>query len=131
RPPVADRVVLRGLLGEPQRVAQRQYLNAGADLDAFGARGNGTGDRHRRAHYRAARLLVDLGEPDGVEPPAVGGLDLVQRLRKRLCRGLLRPAMEFVVDADLHPLFSTSHVTLQATVISLRPSRQYRFPITP
>src|SRR5208282_6477905 len=98
---VADLVDGGGLFGEAQRVVQWQDLDPGADLDAFGAGGNRAGDGHRRAHYRAAGLLVNLGEPDRVEPPPVRGLDLPQRFRERLRRGLVRPAMEFMVDADL------------------------------
>ena len=45
---------------------------------------------------------MDFGEPDRVEPPAVGRLDLIERLRERRCLGLIRPAVEFMVDADFH-----------------------------
>ena len=83
-------------------MAQWQDLNAGADLDAAGARGDRTGDGQRRAQNRAARLLVDFGEPDGIEPPAVRRFDLSQRLRECRRRGLIRPAVELMVDADLH-----------------------------
>ena len=90
-------------------MTQRQDLDAGADFDPAGARGNGTGDGQGCRQHGATRLLMDLGEPDRIEPPAVGSFNLGQRLRERRRRCLVRPAMEFVVDADLHPLFSTSY----------------------
>ena len=44
----ADLVDRRGLLGEPQRMTERQDLHGGADLDAVGARG----DRARHGQRR-------------------------------------------------------------------------------
>jgi hypothetical protein len=83
-------------------VTERQNLDPGADLDAARPCRNGRGDGQRRGQYRAARLLVDLGKPDGVEPPTVGRLDLSQRLFERGRGILIRPAVEFMVDADFH-----------------------------
>ena len=57
-------------------MAERQYLHAGADLDPTRARSNRAGDGQWRGQYRAAGLLVNFSEPDRVEPPAIGGLDL-------------------------------------------------------
>jgi hypothetical protein len=73
---------------------------------------------------------MDLGEPDRVEPPPVGGLDLVERLGERRRLRLVGPTVEFVVDADFHrsfPLRSDLATTLKATA----PSSKYRIPIMP
>jgi hypothetical protein len=83
-------------------VAERQDLDAGADLYAARARGNRAGDSERRGQHRSARLLMNFGQPDRIEATAVRCFDLCERLFERLCRGLLRPAVEFMVDADLH-----------------------------
>ena len=46
--------------------------------------------------HRARRLLVDLGQPDRVEPPAFRVGDLLERLRERIGIGLLiHLAVEF------------------------------------
>src|SRR5262245_24029350 len=115
---LADLIDRGGLLGETQRVAERQDLDAGADLDVAGTRGNGAGDGQRRRQYGAARLLVDFGKPDRVEAPTVGGFDLGERLRERLRRGLLRPAVEFMVDANFHG-YSPLRIPRRITVISI------------
>ena len=84
-------------------MAQRQHLHRGADLESAGARGDRGGDGQRRAQHRARRLLVDLGQPDRVEPPAFGVDDLLERLRERVGVGLLiHLAVEFMVPAELH-----------------------------
>jgi hypothetical protein len=48
-------------------VAERQDLAAGADLYAARARGNRAGDSERRGQHRAARLLMNFGQPDRIE----------------------------------------------------------------
>jgi hypothetical protein len=45
---------------------------------------------------------MNFGEPDRVEPPTVGRLDLSQRLLERRRRGLIRPAVKFMIDADFY-----------------------------
>jgi len=83
-------------------MAERQNLHPRADLDALRPRRYRGGDGQRRGQYRAARLLVNLGEPYRVEPPAVGRLDLSQRLLERGCGVLIGPAVKFMIDADFH-----------------------------
>ena len=48
QPAVAQLIDGRRLLGQPQRMAQRQDLHGDADLDAPGARGDRAGDAERR-----------------------------------------------------------------------------------
>ena len=48
QPAAADLVDRRGLLGEAQRVAERQDLHRGADLDPAGARGDRARHDQRR-----------------------------------------------------------------------------------
>jgi hypothetical protein len=58
---------------------------------------------HRRRQDRTARLLVDLGEPEDIKAPAVGGLGLLEALRERLGVGLARHlAMKLMIPAEFH-----------------------------
>jgi hypothetical protein len=84
QPSVAQLIDRRGFLGEPQRMAERQYLDGNADLDAARARGDRAGDAERRRQKRAARLEMELGEPHHIEPPTLGRVDLLHRLVKGL-----------------------------------------------
>ena len=81
-----------GFLGEPQRVAQRQYLDGDADLQVASARGDRAGDAERRRQDRAARLEMELGEPHHIEPQPLGRIDLLHRLVKGLVS--LRPGSD-------------------------------------
>src|SRR6516165_3155618 len=45
KPTMTDLIDCSGLFADPQRVAQRQHLHTGTDLDATGARSNSAGDR--------------------------------------------------------------------------------------
>jgi hypothetical protein len=101
--PAADHIDRRGLLGQAQRMGQRQDVHRGADLDALGARGDLAGDIHRRAQHRAARLLVNLGEPEHVEAPFVGGFDLLEALREGIGVRLPRHLpVKLMIPAELH-----------------------------
>src|SRR4051794_32008702 len=70
----------RGLLCEAQRMAQRQHLDRDADLDPLGARSDGARDAERRRQYRTLRIKMQLGQPHRVEAPALGRVDLLERL---------------------------------------------------
>ncbi len=84
-------------------MGQWQDMDRGADLDPFGARRDLPRDIHWRAEHRAARLLVDLGEPEHVEAPAVGGFDLLEALVERVGVALaFNLTMKFVVPAEFH-----------------------------
>ena len=82
QPSPAHLVDRRGLLGDAQRMAQRQDLHRDADPDPLGARGDRAGDRHRRRQDRARRIDVQFGQPHRVEPVALGGVDLIEARAK-------------------------------------------------
>ena len=89
-----------GVLGQTQRVVERQDHDGGADADA--ARGLGGRGRHQqRAAEQAVAREVVLGEPGRVEAEGVGQLDLLERLEQHrvVTRSVRR---EQVLDAELH-----------------------------
>ena len=104
QPAAAQLVDCRGLLGEPQRMAQWQHLDGDADLDPPGARGDRIGDAERRRHHRALRRAVQFGQPHRIEAPAIGGLALGERLLERLGLAAPRQCREFVKHAEFHVL---------------------------
>src|SRR6516164_849256 len=63
QPAAADLVDRGGLFSQPQRMTERQHLNAGSDLHALGARGDGTSEGERRRAHRPVRVDVDLRQP--------------------------------------------------------------------
>src|SRR5262249_25542264 len=87
--------------GEPQRMAQRQHLHGNADVDPFGARRNGRGGQQGRGQDRPLREEMQLGKPDDVEAPALGGVDLRKGLRECLVLGLSGASGKFVKNAEL------------------------------
>src|SRR6266849_2664621 len=102
QPAPAELVDRRGLLGDAQRMAQRQYLHRDADLDALGAGGDRAGDRHRRRQHRARRIDVQLGQPHDVEPIALGGVDLLEGLLEGLALALPGDHRKLVEHAKFH-----------------------------
>jgi hypothetical protein len=78
------------LLGEPQRMAERQYLDRDADLDSAGTRGDRAGDVERRRQYRSARLEMELGQPHHIQPPTFRGVDLLHCFVEGLALGSAR-----------------------------------------
>ena len=111
---MADLVNRRDLFSQPQRMTERQYLNAGSDLHALGAGGDGTGEGQRRRAHRPLRIDVDFRQPHRVEPPALGCVDLAERGGERLLVGHPGGPLKFVEHAELerHLLFSLSHAAL-------------------
>ena len=71
QPALAELVDGRDFLGKAQRMAERQHLHGGADLHALGSLGDGGGEDQRRGQHRPLGGEVQLGQPHGVEPPAV------------------------------------------------------------
>ncbi len=108
QPAAAQLVDRRGLLGQPQRVAQRQYLDRDADLDPPGAHRDRIGDAERGRHHRSPRLAVQFGKPHRVEAPAVGGLDLRQRLLEGVRLAAPFERRKLVKHAEFHGLFPCS-----------------------
>ena len=84
QPAVAQLVDRRRLFGQPQRMAQRQYLDGDADLEAAGAGGDRAGDAERCRQHRPPRFEMELGQPHHIEPQPLGGIDLLHRLVKGL-----------------------------------------------
>ena len=100
----ADMVDRGSLLGQSQRVTQRQDLHGGADLDALRTGGDGAGDGQRRRQDRAVRVQVQLGQPDGVQPPCFGGIHELEAVVEGLRLAATARALELVEDAEFHPL---------------------------
>src|SRR5262249_18018600 len=100
QPSVADVVDGRGLFGKPQRLAQRQDLKPRADLDVFGTRGNRARDGHWHRAHLALGSHMDLRQPDSVETPALGGVDLFKGSGKCLGLSLPRASLKLVKHAE-------------------------------
>ena len=99
---MADVIDGRGVFRQTQRLAQRQDLNPGPDLDVFGARGDRARDGHRHRAHRALGRHVDLGQPDGVETPAFGGVDQFKGILEGRCLGRAWHSVKLVEDPELH-----------------------------
>src|SRR5271169_1186179 len=96
QPATTDVIDRRGLFSQPQRLAQRQNLDAETDLDVLGSGRDGAGDRQRRGADRALGCHMDLGQPNGIEPPALGGVDLLEGGRERFGLALSGAPLELV-----------------------------------
>ena len=100
QPATADVIDRGAVFGQAQRLAQRQNLDAGTDLDVFGAGGDCARDRH---WYRTDRPLgrhMNLRQPDGVETPTFGGVDLLESGREGLGLALPGAPLKFVEHAE-------------------------------
>ena len=71
-PPLAEGVDDRDVLGQSQRVLQRQDRDRGGQPDPLGARGGVGQERPRRGQPAAAERHVVLGHPSHVETQLVG-----------------------------------------------------------
>ena len=100
--PPADLVDGGDLLGHAQGMAERQHLDGRADLHAAGALGDGRGQDQRRGQHRALGREMQLGEPHGIEPPALGRIDLGEGLRKSLRRPHAGRPLKLVKHAEFH-----------------------------
>ena len=83
-------------------MAQRQDLDGDADLDALGARSDRGGDAERRRQHRALRIEMQLGQPHRIEPPALGRIDLLERLLEGLSFGAAGERRKLVEHAEFH-----------------------------
>jgi hypothetical protein len=91
------------LLGDAQRVGQRQHGHGGSDADAARAGGHETGQRDRRRLHGACGAEVNLAEPDAVESPRLGGIGQLERLLEgRRLAGL--PSTLLDEDSEMHEL---------------------------
>ena len=135
---VAHHIDRRGLLGEAQRMGQRQHMHRGPDLDALRTRGDLARDIHRCRQSRAPRLLVDFRQPENIDPPAAGRPDLPEPLRERIGVTLaFHLAVKFMIPAEFHffapwgRLPRRSMCYRRRTLGRLRASRKYRCLIRP
>ena len=69
-------------LRDPQRMAERQHLNCGADLHPARALGNGGSEDQGRCQYRAIGGEMQLRKPHGIEPPLLGVVNQLDGLLK-------------------------------------------------
>ncbi len=111
-PSVADLVDGGGFLGEPQRMAERQHLDCGADLHPARALGNGGGEDQGRGQHRAIGHEMQLRKPHGVEPPRLGGVDQRKGLREGLLFAGVPGLLKLVEQAEFH-CFSPTATFLQ------------------
>ena len=80
KPPLADLIHRGNLLGDAERVVQRQHINGHSDAKAARARGNAAGDGDGRGQHRAVGRKVHLGQPGAVQPAALGGIHQLEPL---------------------------------------------------
>ena len=92
----------RHLLGELQRVAQRQHLHGGADLHPLGPRGDRGGQHQRRGQHRTLRRGVQFRQPHHVEAIAFGGIHLLEGVGEGLLLGLPRHPLKLVEHTEFH-----------------------------
>ena len=96
-----DDVDQRHLLGQPQRVVERQDRRGQADPHPARARGRG-GGQARRVHRQAVVDEVVLGEPDLVEPELLGPRHLLELAVDDLGVGEARGGLEEVEGPEAH-----------------------------
>ena len=113
QPALADMVDGRGLLGEPERVAERQHLHRRADLDALGASGYRRRDGERGREDGLPGGDVQFGQPHDVEAPGLGGIDLGEGLGECARLRLTGRTLKLVEDAELHPEPSENRVMVR------------------
>ena len=122
QPAAADLVHRRGLLGDAQRIAQRQHLHGDADLHALRARGDGAGDGQRRRQHGALRRGVQLGQPHHIQAAAFRDVDLFEGDVESLGLGLSGHALKFVEHTKFH------WITSRSLAVSVDRFRQGRKP---
>jgi hypothetical protein len=113
----------RGLFGQTERVTQRQDLDRDADLDAFGTRADGAGDAERRRQDRTLRIEMQFGQPHRVETPALGRIDLLERLGEGVSFGAAGKGWKLVEHAEFHA--GISLLALRKSNIAKRRSRTH------
>ena len=98
---LADVIDRRDLLGDAQRVAQRQHRHCRSHAHPASPGRDRAGHLERRRDHRAPRSEVDLAEPDAVEAPRLGRLRERERVSKR--SDLVHPTTHFLdEDPDVH-----------------------------
>ena len=102
QPAVADLVHRRRLLGQLERMAERQHLHGGTDLHPLGPRGDRGCDRQRRGQHRTLRRRMQFRQPHHVEAVAFGRVHLLEGVGERLLLGLSRHPLKLVEHAEFH-----------------------------
>src|SRR6516164_9005906 len=100
QPAMADMIDSGAVFRQAQWLAQRQNLDAGTDLDVFRAGGNRARDSHWHRADRPLGRHVDLGQPDSVETPPLGGIDLLEGGFEGLGLALPWAPLKFVEHAE-------------------------------
>ncbi len=80
-PPVAEDVDEGGVLGDAQRIGERQRHHRGADLDALGERGEISGIYEDIRHDAVLIAEMMLRDPGIIESELVGAQDLARHPR--------------------------------------------------
>src|SRR6266436_4460907 len=90
-----------GIFRQPQRLAQRQNLDAETDLDIVGAGGNRTRNRQRHRADRPFGRHMDFRQPDRIETPTLGGIDLIESGGERFGLALTRTPLKLMKHTEL------------------------------
>ena len=100
--PLAELVHGGRLLGDAQRVDQRQHLHRHADAQVLGAGGNAGCHDYRRGQHGAVGVEVHLAQPHRIEPQLFGQVDFLEGFLK--CLGVRGVAadVEVRVDSEVH-----------------------------
>ena len=101
-PALADVIDGRRLLGDAQRVLERQHLYGNADPEPRGAGCDGAGDHHRLREHGAAGVEVQLRQPDAIEPPGLGRVDLIEPQLEGLALRRAGAVLELHEHPDVH-----------------------------
>src|SRR5262245_8151715 len=100
-PTLADVIERRDLLGDAQRMIEREHGDGRADPKAPRPGGDRAGHLQRSGNDRAVRCEVDLAEPDTVEAPVFRALSQLERVTER--RDLARSVAHlFDEDPEMH-----------------------------
>src|SRR6516162_6635522 len=100
QPAMTDMIDGGAVFRQSQWLAQRQNLDTGTDLYVVGAGGDRARDRHRHRTDRPLGRHMDFRQPDSVETPALGRVDLIKGGCKRLGLGLARAPLKLVEHAE-------------------------------
>ena len=101
-PAAAEDVDDRGVLGDPDRVLQRQDHDGGAETNALGALGGGREKGERRGETGAVVQEVVLGHPAAVVAELLGSREQVER--EAIGVGSVVPNMQMGQEAKAQPL---------------------------
>ena len=99
---VADLVDGGSFFGQPQRMAERQHLDRGANLYPTRTLGNGGSKDQWRCQDRTIGREMQLRKPHGVEPPLLGGVYQREGLREGFCFARILGFLKLVEQTKFH-----------------------------